>query len=52
MEMENGQLMTIEGQRELENKRMKSALSVKGFCGWPLSLTLRFEPVWNLNGED
>jgi hypothetical protein len=34
------------------NKRIRSALSVKGFCGWSLSLTLRFEPVWNLNGED
>jgi hypothetical protein len=34
------------------NKRMRSALSSKGFCGWPLSLPLRFEPVWNLNGED
>jgi len=34
------------------NKRMRSALSDKGFCGWPLSLPLRFEPVWNLNGED
>jgi hypothetical protein len=37
--------------RILKN-RMRSALSGKGFCGWPLSLILRFEPVWNLTGKD